>query len=306
MTDLRKIDINLIVVAQAILLERNLTKAGARLGMSQPAVSGALARLRQQYGDPLLTRQGRTFELTEKAESILPLINEAVHALNQTVQLLPTFDPATSQRTFYISASDYALAQLTSPLTNLLKEHAPGVRVVCDSLPAGSGVTPEDLLKRDVIIAGTGRGLPGKKRALFSDRFVCVADATNPRIRNGAFTLEDLAALRHVKASFGEGNKTHIDDMLAEAGLVPDIAWVVQGFLPVPLAVAGTALIGHVPQILAERYAASLNLAIVNTPLQAFLVEAAHWHPSKNSDPAVTWLVEMLYLTAEKVEFDTE
>ncbi|WP_334122865.1 LysR family transcriptional regulator [Glutamicibacter sp.] len=303
MTDLRKIDINLIVVAQAIFLERNLTKAGSRLGMSQPAVSGALARLRQQYDDPLLVRRGRNFELTAKAEALLPLISQAVHALRQTVQLLPTFDPATSERTFYISASDYALAQLTAPLTLLLQEHAPGVRVVGDSLPAGSPVSPEDLLKRDVIIAGTGRGLPGKKRALFSDRFVCVADANNPRIRNGAFTLTDLAELRHVKASFGQGNTTHVDDMLSEAGIVPDVAWVVQGFLPVPPSVSGTSLIGFVPQILAERYAAELGLVIVETPLDAFLVEAAHWHPSKTSDPAVTWLVEMLYSTAEKVEF---
>jgi len=306
MTDLRKIDINLIVVAQAILRERNLTKAGQRLGMSQPAVSGALARLRQQYDDPLLVRQGRNFALTDRAESLLPMINEAVLALKQTVQLLPVFEPATSQRTFYLSASDYAMSQLISPLTDLLKSEAPGVRVVCDSLPLGSPVSPEDLLKRDVIIGGTGRGLPGKRRALFSDKFVCIADAANPRVRHGALTMQDLTELRHVRASFGDSNSTHIDDMFAEAGVTPDLAMVVQGFLPVPVAVAGTDLIGHVPQMLAERYASALGLQIVDTPLQSFLVEAAYWHPSKKSDPAVNWLVDMLYRTAERVEFGSD
>lgn len=274
--------------------------------MSQPAVSGALARLRQQFDDPLLIRQGRGFELTTKAESILPSVNEAVQSLSQMLDLLPTFDPATSNRTFYISASDYVLSQLISPLFNLLSVEAPGVRVVGDSLPAGTAVTPEDLLRRDLVIAGTGRGVPGKRRALFSDKFVCIADRNNSRLNDGKLALTDLALLKHVRASFGEGNTTHVDDMLVRAEITPRVGLVVQGFLPVPVAVSGTEMIGHVPQMLAERYAESLGLVIAQSQLDAFLVEAAHWHPSKNADPAIQWLIEILYRTSALVEFGNE
>lgn len=304
MTDLRKIDVNLLVVAHAILQEKNLTRAGERIGMSQPAVSGALARLRQQYGDPLLVRSGRTFELTDKAQSIKPLIEEALAAISRTLEIQPIFDPLASKRTFYISASDYVLAEMTSPLLKILGQRAPGVTVKFDGLPAGTPVSPDDLLRRDLVIAGTGRGVPGKRKSLFSDRFVCIADASHPALRNGAFDLEDLTRLRHVRAGFGDGNSTHVDEMLAAAGIAPRIGLTVQGFLPVPIAVAGTTMIGHVPQRLAERYARVFSLVIVRTPLQAILIEAAHWHPSKNTDPALTWLVEMLCLASELLELN--
>lgn len=306
MTDLRKIDVNLLVVAHAILSEKNLTRAGESIGMSQPAVSGALARLRQQYDDPLLVRSGRTFELTEKALAIHPMIEEALAAISRTLEILPVFDPATSERTFYISASDYVLSVMTSPLLRVLKDRAPGVTVKFDGLPAGSGVSPDDLLRRDLVIAGTGRGVPGKRRSLFSDEFVCIVDSAHPWLRDGAFTVEDLARLRHVRASFGAENSTHVDDMLAAAGIAPRIGLTVQGFMPVPMAVAGTTLVGHVPEKTAQRYADALSLAIAKTPLRATLVEAAHWHPSKNADPALTWLVKMLCLTSELLEFGAE
>lgn len=304
MTDLRKVDINLIVVLDAILSERNLTRAGELIGMTQPAVSGALARLRQQYDDPILVRVGRGFELTPRAEELVPIVHEAMVEISRTLELLPTFDPAHSTRTFYISASDYLLSQMTSPLLSVIEEAAPGVNVEFDALPAGAQVEPNDLLRRDVIIAGTGRGVPGKKQSLFSDRFVCIVDKTNPRLREGQLSLTDLADLRHVHSSFGEHVHTHVDDMLANAGIAPRVGVSVQGFLPVPFAVSGSSMVGFVPERLAEQYNEQLGTVIAQTPLSAAtLVEAAHWHPSKTADPALKWLVSMLRKAAELVEF---
>lgn len=304
MTDLRKVDINLIVVLDAILTERNLTHAGELIGMTQPAVSGALARLRQQYDDPILVRVGRGFELTPRAEELVPIVHEAMVEISRTMDLLPTFDPATSTRTFYISASDYLLSQMTSALLSVIEAEGPGINVEFDSLPAGTAVEPNDLLRRDVMIAGTGRGVPGKKQSLFSDRFVCIVDKTNPRLREGQLSLSDLADLRHVHSSFGEHAHTHVDDMLSDAGIFPRVGVTVQGFLPVPFMVSGTAMVGFVPERLAEQYNEQLGTVIVQTPLSAAtLVEAAHWHPSKTADPALKWLVSMLRKAAELVEF---
>ena len=307
MTDLRKVDINLIVILDAILTEKNLTRAGELVGMTQPSVSGALARLRQQFDDPLLVRSGRNFELTPKAQELAPLVSEAMGEIERVYDLSPTFDPATSSRTFLISASDYLLSQLTGPLLRLLDERAPGVTIEFDALPADTNVSPNDLLRRDVIISGTGRGVPGKRQSLFSDQFVCIVDGANERLRDGTLALTDLAEMQHVRSFFGHAVQTHVDDMFSAAGITPRIAMSVQGFLPVPHTVSGTQFVGHAPERLATQSAATLGLVVATTDLNAgTLVEAAHWHPSKNSDPAIQWLVKMLRDASEVVEFGDE
>ncbi|GAB3616132.1 LysR family transcriptional regulator [Okibacterium endophyticum] len=304
LADLRKVDVNLLVVLDAILTEKNLTRAGECIGMTQPAVSGSLARLRQQFDDPILVRSGRGFELTAKGEELIPLVRQAMQEVSRTLELLPTFHAATSTRTFYLSASDYLLSQLTSPLLRLLAEHAPGVDVEFDSLPVGAAVTESDLLRRDLVVAGAGRGVPGARQSLFSDRFVCLAGANNPRLRAGRLSMTDLAELRHVRSSFGEGIVTHIDDLLAAAEISPRIGVSVQGFLPVPFVITGTSMIGFVPERVALQHLDDLQLVIPETPLPAAtLVEAAFWHPSKSEDPAVKWLVKMLRHASELVEF---
>lgn len=306
MTDLRRIDVNLIVVLDAILTEMNLTRAGEVIGMSQPAVSGALARLRTQFDDPLLVRSGKGFEPTARALELKPVVAAAMVEIQRTFEILPTFDPLTSTRTFYLEASDYVLAQMTSPLMRLLESEAPGVNIAFDVMPIELGYSQVDLLRRDVIIAATGLGIAGKRQALFSDSFVCIADAKNPRIRDGKLELSDLAELRHCQVSFGDA-PTPTDFLLSEAGIVPNIGTKVRGFLPIPFAIAGTQMVGFVPERIANEYGPRLGLQIVGTPLPAIhLIESVHWHPSKNADPALRWLIGMLRKAAEIVEFGAD
>lgn len=304
MTDLRKIDVNLIVVLDAILNEMNLTRAGDAIGMSQPAVSGALARLRTQFNDPLLVRNGKVFEPTERALELRPVVTQAMVEIKRIFDILPTFDPATSTRTFYVAASDYALAQLTSSLIRMMKEEAPGTSVAFETLPREGSISAVDLLRRDVIVAATGVGIAGKHQSLFSDNFVCLIDKKNPRLRDGKLSVEDLQELRHVKVSFGEGVAIPTDTALKDLGITPSIGIVVEGFLPVPYAVRDTNMIGFVPERVANEYAERLGLMIVETPLNsAMLIESVHWHPSKSGDPALKWLIGMLRKAAEEVEF---
>ncbi|GAA3755645.1 LysR family transcriptional regulator [Microbacterium kribbense] len=304
MTDVRKLDLNLVVVLDALLAERNLTRAGELVGMAQPAVSAALGRLRELFDDPLLERAGRGFVLTPRAESLIPSVAECMAAVQHTFQALPTFEPATSTRTFLVSASDYVLAEITSPLLTVLGRDAPHTSVEFDGLPVAEMVSPIDLLRRDITIAGTGRGVPGKRASLFSDRFVCVVDAANPALQDGALSLQSLARLRHVRSVFGPHVSTHIDDMLSAAEISPRVALTVQGFMTVPFVLAGTPWVGWVPERTANRYAASLGLVIADTPIApSVLIEAAYWHPSKSDDPALQWLVQQLRRAAELVEF---
>ncbi|MDN3310221.1 LysR family transcriptional regulator [Microbacterium oryzae] len=304
MTDVRKLDLNLVVVLDALLTERNLTRAGERIAMTQPAVSSSLARLRELFDDALLEREGRGFVLTPRAESLVPIVAECMTEIHRTFEVLPKFDPQTSTRTFLVSASDYVLSEITSPLLSLLQRDAPRTRVEFTSLQTHAMISPIDLLRCDVSIAGTGRGVPGKRASLFSDRFVCLVDAANPALENGRLSLEALSRLRHVKSTFGANPATHIDDMLSAADLVPSVAATVVGFLPVPFAIAGTPWVGWVPERTAHRYAAPLGLVIAETPIvPSVLVEAAHWHPSKSDDTALQWLVGRLRVAAELVEF---
>lgn len=304
MPDVRRVDGNLLVVLHAVLDEMNLTRAGERVGMTQPAVSGALARLRLQFNDQLLVRVGRAYELTPFAARLQPVVIDAVLAVERTLSLLPTFDAATSTRRFLISGTDYALSELTVPLLELLGERAPNTAIEFEGLPINRMVGASDLLRRDVIIAGTGRGMPGQRQSLFGDRFVCIADAAHPRLQDGSLSLRDLSELRHVVSTFADGASSHPEDMLAAAGITPRIGQSVHGFYPVPFLVSGSSLIAHVPERLALRYRDSLGLAIVDTPLApATLIEAAHWHPSKSGDVALRWLTTMLRAAAELVEF---
>ena len=305
MTDLKRIDLNLLVVLDAILNEMNLTRAGEVVGMSQPAVSGALSRLRQQFDDELLERKGRKYQLTALAESLKPSVTEAMLEIRRTFDLLPTFDAATSTRTFYIGATDYFLSQITSPLLNLLKVEAPFVDIKFSVLPHDPTIAEIDLLRRDVLIASPQIGLPGKKQALFSDSFVLIARKGHPAVKKGKLTIEQIKILPRVTLNLG--NKTNqVDKLFADLGLTPEQEVVaVNEVSLVPLMVSETDNIGMVQERLATRLLDTLGLQIVETDLPHItLIESVHYHPSKSNDPAIMWLIGMLRKASEIIDVE--
>lgn len=304
MDDLRGVDINLLVVLDAVLAERNLTRAGEAIGLTQPAVSGAVAKLRTLLDDPLLVRSGRTSDLTPRAVALQPVVREALAQVHRTLNLRPLFDPTTSDRQFRLAASDYALSVMTAPLLAVLATEAPGVSIEFGPL---NNFGPVDLLREDVVIASATRDLPGKRQALFSDSMVCVVRRDHPRLRGGALSADDLAELQYVEVSFANGVVMYADAALAAAGISPQIARTVPGFLPVTFAVAGTDTYGFVPARLAELYADELDLVVARVPMPLpVLIESAFWHPSRSNDPALRWLVAILRTVAERVEFADE
>jgi LysR family nod box-dependent transcriptional activator len=299
--ELRGVDINLLVVLDAVLSERSLTRAADVLGTSQPTVSSAVAKLRGMLDDPLLVRSGRLSDLTPRAEALQPVVRAALDEIDRTLNLRPMFDPLTSGRHFRLSASDYALSIMTAPLLGLLESAAPHITIDFGPL---SNVGPVDLLRDDVVVASAARGVPGKHQALFSDTMVCVVRRGHPRLVDGALDLEALAALPYVQVAFGEGIVMYADESLADVGVVPRVARTVPGFLPVPFTVAGSDRYGFVPARVADRYAGELGLEVARIPVSLpVLVESAFWHPSRNDDPALRWLVSILREVAERVEF---
>ena len=295
MPGVRGIDFNLLVALRALLEERNVTRAGQVANMSQPTMSSALARLREHYGDELLQRTGRTYELTPLAEELLPQVAHALDTLSAALRPWESFDAATSTRRFTVSSSDYALAVLVEPLMTVIGRRAPGITVDFDPVPLPGSDVLAHMLRRDLLIAAMGYDIPGRRQVVFSDRFVCVVSAGNPRLRDGRLSREDLIEMPYA-AAFGGQLNTPADAVLAEAGIAPRVEVSVHGLLALPFAVAGTDLCAFVPERLLERCPDTLDLVVAEVPLEdPELAEAAYWHPSRQADPSVQWLREVLH-----------
>ena len=202
---LREVDANLLLSLHALLEERNLTHAGERMTMSQPAMSGALARLRKHFDDELLVRVGRGFELTPLAEGLRPLVAEAVEAAEALLGNQREFDAGSSSKRFAVSMSEYAMTVLAEPLTRLLGEQAPGCSVALDPIDVRPDQFEAQLMRRDLIVGPLGFEFPGRMQPVFTDELVCVVDRDHPRLKDGALTLDDLQAMPHAVAAVRRG-----------------------------------------------------------------------------------------------------
>lgn len=284
------IDLNLLAVLGALLEHRNVTRAGERLSLSQPTMSGALARLRQHFGDELLVRSGREYQLTSMASGLLPAVREALAQVESTLSLPAEFDPSTSLRRFSMAISSQSILALSGML-HRVHELAP--RVGIDTWPA-SATFPESghsMLGYDVIIAPEGFHADGEPEVLLRDRIVYVADPANSRLRDGRdrFTAEDLAALPHAALRLPPGDQ--VAAALGRLGVTPRVVATTAAWLPLPFLVAGSDLVAAVPELLARRTGAAAGVTIVDPPFGDIeLVEAAWWAPVHTADPALAWL----------------
>jgi DNA-binding transcriptional LysR family regulator len=284
------IDLNLLAVLGALLEHRNLTRAGERLRLSQPTMSGALARLRHHFGDELLVRSGREYRLTPMASGLLPTVREALAQVERTLSVPAAFDPAASRRRFSIAISAQSILAL-SGLLRRVHHLAPGIRL--DTWPITTALleTGHSLLGYDVLIAPEGFRADGEPEVLLRDRVVYVADPANSRLRDGRdrFTAEDLAALPHAAVRLPHADL--VTDALARLGVTPRVVVTTGGWLPLPFLVTGSDLVAAVPESLARRVSGAAGVTVTEPVFGTVeLTEAAWWHPQHAADPALTWL----------------
>lgn len=296
-------DLNLLLPLKVLLEEGNVTRAGKRLELSQPAMSASLARLRRRFDDELLVRAGRDYELTPFARDLLPEVQHAVRLLGTALNLEDEFDPAVSHHTFHLSMSDYAIAVVHEPLVRMVEAEAPGVRLRIGHLGPESRSSDRLLVDDDAVIAPLGFGFPGMSRPLWRDRMVVLADRGNPRLVDGRLTMADLAELPHAAASFGPGILTPVDRVFGDHGIERRIALQVFGFLPLPFVIEGTDLVAIVPERLAricEQEGESI--VVVEPPFGEVLLAEGYWYaPDRLSDPAHRWLFGRLDAVAEEL-----
>ncbi len=284
-------DLNLMVALRALLEEGNVTKAGAKIGKSQPAMSTALARLRRHYQDELLVRVGRDYELTPFAKALVPSVQQTLQCVELALGTGSRFDPATSRHSFRINATDYVITVLAEVLLRRMAAVAPGIRLDFDSIPEDMHESEHGLHNCDALIGPLGFGFPGSQEPLFRDRFVCVVDPANPRLKDGRLTLDDLSALPHAARSYGTTHVTPADRVMDELSVRRRVQVATGGFLPLPFLVSGTDLVTIIPERLAQRVAAALGLAVVEPPFgRVELIETLWWHPDKATTPEHAWL----------------
>lgn len=284
------LDLNLLVALDALLEEKNVSRAGERIHLSQSAMSGALSRLREHYQDPLLVQIGRKFKLTELAESLVQPVRSILLQIEVAMNPTPAFDPARSTHAFVVMASDYGSIVLIAEALRRLEKLAPHITV---EIRPFSDAPLESLERGDIdllVIARDFLSDAHPSASLFSDRFVCVAWSKNSLI-DDTISVEQFVNLGHVVVKYGSKGVAHIQEkFFAARGYVRRVEIVATSFSAVPHFLVGTDRIAVMHERLAKEYASVMPLKLLAPPIEMpTLNQAMQWHAYRDQDPASMW-----------------
>jgi DNA-binding transcriptional LysR family regulator len=289
--NLAGLDMNLVVALRVLLEERNVTRAGQQIGLSQPAMSAALARLRRHFGDELLSRDRGSYELTALGTVLLDRSRTACEMLERVFASQAQFDPMREEREFTILASDYAVAVFGVRLAAVLHAQAPRVRITFRQPPASVVDDPAALLSSvDGLLMPHGviTSLPAVE--LYRDGWKCVVARDNADVGD-TITLEQLAELPW--AAYQRTFDATVARQLSMLGVEPHVQVSVDNFQLLPAMVTGTRRIALVQALLAERIAGDSGVRVLECPFEAVPVhEALWWHPVHTHDAGHRWLRE--------------
>jgi DNA-binding transcriptional LysR family regulator len=293
--NLGRIDLNLLVHLDALLKERSVTRAAARVGIGQSAMSHNLARLRELFGDELLTRGSEGMRLTPRAVTLLEPVQSMLAQVEALVSRNRAFDPATAVRTFRFGLPDSMEILIMPALLARMREVAPGIHLRLYNFDASRLLDDLDADEMDLAI-GYDAFQPGqfhhKRRKLFTETYLCMFNAEKTGVAP-PISLEDFVRLPHVLTSLRPGRSVRgiVDDALEKLGLRRSIALTTPRFLTVPSLVARAPVIVTMQARLARLFAAEFGLSLSPLPVELREVTVSLlWHASYDHDPAHTWL----------------
>jgi DNA-binding transcriptional LysR family regulator len=293
--NVQDIDLNLLRVFDAVLRERGVTPAAARLGLTQPAVSNALARLRGLFGDALFVRTPAGMDATPFARGVAEPVRQALALLESALAHGPGFDPASSTRGFRFYMSDLGQVEFLPPLVERVQRDAPGVRLEAvaadlEHIADALGIGALDLAVGFLPALGP----PIARRALFRDPYVCLMRADHPAIGARLTRKKFLEAL-HVLVTYRGGGHRVIEEALERAGAARRIALRVPHFTVVPMVLERTDLILTLPARVARVYERQGKFKSLPPPVPMPPAEVAvHWHERFEADPGNRWLREQV------------
>jgi LysR family nod box-dependent transcriptional activator len=290
--NLGSVDLNLLVALDALLAERNVTRAANRVGLSQPGMSSALARLRKLLDDPLLVREGTVLVATARAEALVAPVREALDIIQRALQARLEFDPGTAQCTVTVGCSDYSVLLLIGPLVRRLAAEAPGVTVQIRP----RSPDPSRLLRdgeADLVIEPEAimREAALPSQSLFTDRWLCCVWEGNSQVGD-ELSLEAYLRLGHVVYSTAPGVPTAtVDTDLARAGVRRRAEFIVESFLLAPALLQGTDLITLVLERAVPLLRRTAAIRLLEPPLELPpLVQKLWWSPHRTADPTLAWV----------------
>ncbi|PTQ73945.1 LysR family transcriptional regulator [Pseudomonas sp. GV071] len=288
--DLRRVDLNLLIVFETLMHERSVTRAAEKLFLGQPAISAALSRLRSLFDDPLFVRTGRSMEPTARASEIFGLLSPALDSISTAVSRASEFDPATSTAVFRIGLSDDVEFGLLPALLRRVRAEAPGVVIV---VRRANYLLMPNLLASGEISVGVSYTdeLPAnaKRKTLRKSKPQLLRADSAP----GKLTLDEYCARPHALVSFAGDLNGFIDEELEKVGRKRKVVLAVPQFNGLGTLLSGTDLLTIVPDYTAAALTATGGVRAEDVPEgipeRTFELSMA-WRGAQDNDPAERWL----------------
>lgn len=291
----QRIDLNLLIALDTLLAERNVTRAAERMHMTQSAMSGVLARLREHFEDPLLVPFGRSMRLSARAESLIQPVREIVLRVDSTLGIRHEFEPATAKRHFVLIASDYVTQVLLADVLRRISHASPGLTF--DIRPSGAQMGQElDQGRVDFLVTPAHLALTDHPHTvLFEDTYHVIACQQHPQLKDG-FTLEQYQSLGHVVYQNEQGSNPWFEQWYAnQHGDTRRIEVVAHGFLLIPRFLIGTHRIATVQTRLAIQFGQAMPVRLHEPPMETpRLTEVLQWHRYRDDDPGARWVREQI------------
>ena len=301
-----KLDLNLLVALDALLIEGSISRAAARVHLSQSAMSNALARLRAYFEDELLVQVGRTMELTPRARALKEPVRDVLMRVDSAIAAQPQFDPSRSDRVFQLLVSDYTTVTLMPHLLALARRQSSTVRFQLCPLPHLD--QPQRALGRgeaDLLLIPRNYCSPDHPvEALFDEEYVCAVWNGSRFARAGTLSQADFVAAEHVEVQpVGVGQPTLDTWFLEKSGLVRRIEVRTFSFVAAPFLVLGTDRIATIQRRLGRMAQQFLPLTILEAPMALpTMAQSVQWHKYRSRDPGLVWLRGLLHQAVEEMD----
>lgn len=298
-----KLDLNQLVVLDAVLTHRSVSKAAAHVHLTQPAVSASLGKLRNFFGDPLLVQQGVSLALTPFAESLVQPVRDLLLQAQALTHRRPGLDPAYIQRRITLVASDYVQQVLLVPLLERASHEAPGLSFEIRSI---SGNLNRELDQGDVdLVVSLASGIadPSHSEIIFRDSWSCILCKANQSI-GAEISVTDYLKAGHVAVVLGSGRVPTLDQVAVDRlGLTRKVEVHVPSFFMVAPSVVGTRRLGLIQTQLAKMLSQKWPIRIAPVPFDVEdVVTAVQWHRYQAHDPAIQWIRKTLKSIADGLD----
>ena len=290
-----RLDLNLLVVLDALLSTKSVSLAADKICLSQSATSSALARLREFFDDDLLVAKGRQMVLSPRAETLIEPVSEVLERVRTSILVPHNFDPESSDRVVRIMASDYTVQALLTSGLKKISELAPGIKFEIES-PGDNILEPLERGSIDLLFSVESHLSPNHPHQfLFEDDYVVICWDANTQLGN-VISEEEFFRLGHVTVEFGRNRFPAYEEVfLREHEMLRRIDMVVPSFLIVPGMIVGTDRIALFQRKLAHQVVRQSPLRIMESPVTIPPIrQAVQWHRSSDNDAAIRWVVRQL------------